>query len=818
MTAIPTVIDEELTRIAGPRTGDELVTGVLRAADGVHGGLPLVAMDVHAAVTGLVATTTVRQVFRNTLGTGIEAVYIFPLPDRAAVTSFTADLAGRRIEGELQERQAARDAYDAAVAVGHRAALAEEERPGVFTTTVGNLQPGEEATLTLVLTGPLPVDGGEATLRFPLVVAPRYIPGTPLDGAQAGAGTALDTGAVPDASRISPPVLLPGQSSPVALSLTATIDPAGLGPVTVRSSLHAVATESEGGTTVVRLHPGERLNRDVVLRLALAAESELTCAAVIAEDIVQVTLVPELTATRRDRDVVVLLDRSGSMDGWKMVAARRAAARVVDTLTDRDRFAVLAFDHYVERPTGLATGLVPALDRNRFAAVGWLSGLEARGGTELAGPLEQSADLLHADEGRDRVLVLVTDGQIGDEDRVLARITPRLNGTRVFTLGIDRAVNAGFLQRLAATGAGRCELVETEDRLDEVLTGIHRRIAPPVLTDVVVEIDGRPVTDPAPAHSDLFEGSPLLLGGSVGDATGDVIVRAKTATGEPFSTKITPVRTDDKAVRAVWARARLRDLEDAYAAGTGEVTPTNIVEFSLAHGVLSRFTAFIAVDHSRKTTGDHHTVVQPVEAPDGWVESDADVSVPSFMLRGGAPMPAHAYEAASDSAYGGAPAFAPGSPAPAGPPPPIPAPMSAPRPMNPAGAPPPPQPSAPWGSPAGMPRPAPGSAPMFARRRARKSFAPASSEATPQLDVVLPFLDRLRALLETPDATAATNLADELASAGASADLVSALHRLAAAITDTDAKAVTAAIGEIRTLRTELAAPPVPKPRRGFWH
>ncbi|MFE4461737.1 VIT domain-containing protein [Nocardia tengchongensis] len=801
MTAIPTVIDEELTRIAGSRAGDELVTGVLRGSDGERDGLPLVAMDVHVSVVGLVATTTVRQVFRNTLGTGIEAVYIFPLPDRAAVTEFTADLAGRRIEGVLQERQAARDTYDQAIASGHRAALAEEDRSGVFTTTVGNLQPGEEAALTLVLTGPLPVDGGEATLRFPLVVPPRYIPGALLDGPSVGAGTALDTDAVPDASRITPPVLLPGQSSPVALSLTATIDSAGLGPVAVRSSLHAVATDTEGGTTTVRLHPGERLNRDVVLRLAFGSGAELGCAAVLAEDTIQVTLVPAVaTATaRRDRDVVVLLDRSGSMGGWKMVAARRAAARVVDTLTDRDRFAVLAFDHMAEHPTGLDRGLVPALDRNRFAAVGWLAGLEARGGTELAGPLEECADLLRVDEGRDRILVLVTDGQVGDEDRVLARISPRLNGTRVFTLGIDRAVNAGFLRRLADAGAGRCELVETEDRLDEVLTGIHRRIAPPILTDVVVEVDGHAVTDPAPAHSDLFEGAPLLLGGRVEGAVSTVTVRAETAAGEPFSITLTPTRSDDKAVRAVWARARLRDLEDAYAAGTGQVLPARIVEFSLAHGILSRFTAFIAVDRSRKTTGGQQTVVQPVEAADGWdMLTGADVEINAMRRRS---------VSAPGSAYPSAPAAAYGSPPPQ---------ASAPRSVPLAGA---PLPAASFAQHAR--RPEPGSLPsdgqrrLFGRRRARSE---SKSANTSMPDVVLPFIDRLRALLDAPDPAVATELADLLHTVGAPVDLVEALRRLAAALTIGDVTAVNTAVGEIRSLRTELASPPPGKPRREFWH
>lgn len=789
MSTIPAVTDNELARIGGPRTDEEMVTGVLRPADGDHTGLPLVAMEVHVSVVGLVATTTVRQVFRNTLTTGIEAVYIFPLPDRAAVTSFTADLAGRRVEGVLKERQAARDTYDQAIASGHRAALAEEDRPGVFTTTVGNLQPGEEAVLTLVLTGPLPVDGGEATVRFPLVVPPRYIPGQPLDGPQAGSGTELDTDAVPDATRISPPVLLPGQPSPVALSLTATIDPAGLGPVSVRSSLHAVAEENDGGTTVVRLHPGERLNRDVVLRLRLGNGAALASTAVVADDTVQVTLVPAgLTArSGRGRDIVVLLDRSGSMGGWKMVAARRAAARVVDALTDRDRFAVLGFDHVVERPGGLERGLVAALDRNRFAAVAWLAGLEARGGTELAPPLEEAADILRADEGRERVLVLVTDGQVGDEDRILRRIAPRLNGTRIFTLGIDRSVNAGFLQRLAASGAGRCELVETEDRLDEVLTQIHRRIAPPVLTDVVVEVDGRAVTDPAPGHSDLFEGVPLLLGGRIGGSADAVVVRARTAAGEPWSTTITPARVDDKAVQAVWARARIRDLEDAFAARSGKITAEQIVEFSLAQGVLSRFTAFVAVDRSRTTEGGPLTVVQPVEPADGW-----DMLAASPM-------------SASGIAFGAAPA----GPAMRSASPPAPGSM-------------PMQPTAQFGRPPAAPAE---QRKLFGRRRRAGRGVPAAeatpwteAPGTPVPDLVAAFADRLRALLARPDVTAATTLADDLESVGAPRDLVAALRRLITALTAGDSAAVDTAVADIHRIRPELTAAPKQAHRRDFWH
>src|SRR5205085_3694882 len=123
------------------------------------------------------ATTRVRQTFANSLDEHVEATYIFPLPHRAGVTSFVAVLGGRRVEGVLKERQQARDDYDAAIAAGQRAALLEEDRPGVFTAKVGNLGPGETAEVELELTGPVPYDDGQAAFRFPLVVAPRYVPG-----------------------------------------------------------------------------------------------------------------------------------------------------------------------------------------------------------------------------------------------------------------------------------------------------------------------------------------------------------------------------------------------------------------------------------------------------------------------------------------------------------------------------------------------------------------------------------------------------------------------------------------------------------------
>ncbi|WP_067176166.1 VIT domain-containing protein [Microtetraspora niveoalba] len=769
------------------------------ALETAKGNLPLESVDITARVAGLVAGVEMAQGFRNPFDVTLEATYVFPLPPRAAVTAFRMVADNRVIDGVLKERGQARADYDRALAAGRRAAMAEEDRPDVFTVRVGNVLAGERVRVHLTLSQPLPFEDGAAEFRFPLVVAPRYVPGTPLDGGRAGDGTAPDTDAVPDASRVTPPVLLPGFPNPVRLSLVTTIDPAGLRLDAIRSSLHEVAREGNS----ISLVPGERLDRDFILRFAFAPSTSLalvpdsaarppavavppagrpseppptgtpagsigtpagsedahasdqgiatepgtagTPDAGVAiepspgEGTFTLTVVPpaDPPAETAPRDVVLLLDRSGSMAGWKMVAARRAAARIVDTLTARDRFAVLAFDSTIER--AFSGGLTPATDRNRYRAIEHLCRVEARGGTEILAPLEEALrlldgsappppdrpDLQHSPFGRpvsgrspdhfpgqgpesasppehhapdenghgeavdqidaalpgeaagggphgrtsapagsrDRVLVLVTDGQVGNEDQILERTGARLSGVRVHAVGIDRAVNAGFLGRLALLGSGRCELVESEDRLDEAMEHIHRRIGSPLVTGLSVRADGFDLIPGTVTHAgSLYPGVPLVVsgryracapaeeprrvprsgtgdaaegsaspGGTAGDRTSSgqlvddrqaLTVQGLTSDGRPWETRVPAVAVtgaaEGGAVRAVWARAHVRALEDRYAVGDRSLEH-DIVETSLRFGVLCRFTAFVAVDTRVVAGGEpEHHVIQPVELPSGW--------------------------------------------------------------------------------------------------------------------------------------------------------------------------------------------------------
>lgn len=768
--------------------------GALRTA---RGNLPLESVDVSADISGLIAGVEVTQGFRNPYDVTLEATYVFPLPDRAAVTGFRMEADDRVIEGVLKERGQARADYDRALREGKRAAIAEEDRPDVFTIRVGNLLPGERVSVRLTLSQPLPYEDGAATFRFPLVVAPRYIPGTPLDGPGPGSGdgTAPDTDAVPDASRITPPVLLPGFPDPVRLSLTATIDAAGLDLREMASSLHVVEEEvHEEEGHKVRLRPGERLDRDFILRLSFDASTALQ---LDGEGAFSLTVLPPaLESPRAPRDLVLLLDRSGSMGGWKMVAARRAAARIVDTLTEQDRFAVLTFDSVVEQAF---EGLVAASDRNRYRAVEHLARVDARGGTELLEPLRQAISLLHDQAGRERVLVLVTDGQVGHEDQILEQTGGALSAMRVHTVGIDRAVNAGFLGRLAGLGAGRCELVESEDRLDAAMEQIHRRIGAPLVTDLSLkDLDVEPGT--VTHLGSIFPGVPLRVHGRYRNGS-SVTVRGL-ASGTPWEQQVTGTVVDNPAIRAVWARAHLRELEDRYAMGEHELE-AQIVRVSLENGVLCRFTAYVAVDTRKVAEGEpEHRVIQPVEPPSGW-ELPQNPPMMPFMAQA-AVMAAPSFRAMSVPDPGFAPGQGHGLAGGA---------------QETGGAPSAPSGSFGGGSAGGRMSPSPRYAPPPAPRPGASGLESVRTQLVVELD-------RLKALLGGPDPLYLADLGSRLSALaaflGGHPELSALAQELQAAeLPGTDAEALrTHAIEVLTALTSEspsLGSPAPSTPRRPFW-
>ncbi len=597
------------------------------------GHLPLQSMDIEGEILGLLYRLKLRQRFFNVYNQPLEAVYIFPMPARAAVSAFVMQTQERRIVGELQERGQARRAYQQAIAEGKQAALAEEERAEVFTMTVGNIPAGQWVDVELTLDGPLSWIDDQAMFRFPLVVAPRYIPGSPLAGAGVGEGTAVDTDAVPDASRISPPVLLPGYPNPVRLRIDLQVLSGGLAFQPPSVSLSDLQCLQDDSGLRLQLSPtANRLDRDLIVRFPLALDHIQTTVNGQHQDgehYLMVNLVPDRGLQRpplQPRQVVVLLDRSGSMQGWKMVCARRAVGRLVDSLNEKDHFQVLTFDTQVEYLNPAKTGLIPASDRERFSALEKLGGVEDRGGTEILQAIQQGTQLLQGQH--QPYLLLITDGQVGNESEVLRWIQQEAAGIRMFCVGIDKAVNHSLLERIAQVSGGHFTLVESEEQLDVAMDNLRRRIHRPLLTRV--RIAGMASSQ----QVDLFEGAcSRLFAKASGEVPQQIVLEGKDAHDRPWSQTLPVIRYAGDCIRKMWARERVLELEHGFLAGWRDPAcqPAGITQVSLKYGVLCRFTAFVAVDHQSKVEGERHRVVQAVSQPEGWAEAQ----VPQEQARRG---------------------------------------------------------------------------------------------------------------------------------------------------------------------------------------
>jgi Ca-activated chloride channel family protein len=608
------------------RKDDEQGFGALL---GPSGGLPLTSLSLTASIVGEDAELSLTQCFVNDSDDVLEVTYVFPLPRQAAVVRARAVVGDRVISGDVKERGEARAAYAQARRQGRAAALLEQERGDVFTLTVGSIGPRQSATFELVLAQALLVADDEITFRFPFTIAPRYVPGVPLGGPQAGTGTAADTDVAADASRVTPPVLLPGSPRPVQLSAVVRVrDPERREKVT--SSIEAVDTSFADGWWTMALRPGVAPDRDWVVRRQIAADGELQVAPDPGADEGTFTLrLPPVAAAPVDgMDVVIVLDRSGSMGGWAMRCARDAARYLLDGLTPADRVAVLAFDDQLVGLVDdhLADASAAHLTRLREA----LGLVVPRGGTELKPALAWAAQCLMdapaRQPARERAIIVLTDGAVADDDALVRQVSSLAGDVRVHTVGICAAVNEGLLGRLSEQTAGLCELVESPARMAAIARRLAATLRPPALTGGALSLEGATVlTDslhPAPGSRgfEAFEGRPLVVRGRYRGPAPSSATFTATRAGAAMRTEVVADVIDSSASRTLWARAHLEALEQRYAATGDEALEVEIVSHAVAHQLPSRLTAWVAMSDDQVIAPGTpvRQQTQPVVAPQGF--------------------------------------------------------------------------------------------------------------------------------------------------------------------------------------------------------
>lgn len=615
--------------------------------------LPLAGVGIKAKVADRIATVEVHQRFINDHQNAIECTYVFPLSGGCAVSDFEMRVGTRIIKGIVEERAQARATYQQALNEGKRAALLEQERDDVFTVQVGNIPPGEEVSVVLTYSEKLVFfEDGRTEILLPLVVAPRYIPGDAVDDdPNVGTGTESDTDIVPDASRITPPRLVKGFDPQVALNIEVEIATADqLIVEDIACSQHATKIALSADTIKVGLSRSDELmDRDFVLSWRMASSkivsNLLMFTAESGEHYGMLSILPpaaEVVLTV-PRDVVFVLDRSGSMNGEKMVWAARSCANLLSTLRPSDRFAIAAFDDAIEwydprHHDGNGMGKFAYADEAGIAlGCDYLRTVTARGGTEMYWALDKALNELSAVQStitgqRIPVVVMITDGDVGDESRIFGLIQKRIGDARLFTIGVDSAVNTGLLRRVAQLGGGTASFVQPGAQIDEALRSVAREIGPPVLTDITVDDAGKVV------HKDSItpENLPDVFAGRAScvflkmTKKGAIKIKGKLPDGKSFEEKVTPTAVQVKAISQLWAKSRITDLEDQMRMRPQQMQAlrNDLIALSIAHCILTRFTAFVAVDHSEiaNASGKRLDITQPVQEPAGWSEADAGLS------------------------------------------------------------------------------------------------------------------------------------------------------------------------------------------------
>ena len=588
---------------------------------------PLKHTDVKAQISGFLSRVTVTQEFENPFKEKIEAVYTFPLPQNAAVDDMTMVVGDRTVRGKILRREEAQAVYEAAKNNGQTASLLNQERANIFTQSVANILPGEQIKITISYVETLKYEAGSYEFVFPMVVGPRYVPGN-ATGAQS-TGFSPDTDRVPDASRITPQPPPAGMRAGHDISIDVMLD-AGVPLDELNSKTHEVVIErpDDRRAHVALKDQATIPNKDFILRYDVAGKQisdALLTHSTGHSGFFTLILQPPERVTAEDvtpKELVFVLDTSGSMSGFPIEKAKETMKLALDNLYPYDTFNLITFsgDEHILFPEP-----VPATKENLAKAQAFLETRQGGGGTEMMKAIKASMDPSDKQD-HVRIVCFMTDGYVGNDMEIIGEVQRHPNA-RVFSFGIGSSVNRFLLEGMAKYGRGEVEYVGLNDDGSAAAKRFHERIRNPLLTDISVDWNGMAVSDVYPKTiPDLFGAKPVILSGTYsGNGKGVIRLKGKMS-GRDFVREI-PVdfsSTEQHDVLAtLWARNRVDDLmsQDFNGAQRGAMkddVKQAITQLGLDYRLMTQFTSFVAVEEMIVTDGGQPRRVDvPVEVPEG---------------------------------------------------------------------------------------------------------------------------------------------------------------------------------------------------------
>ncbi|HQR40449.1 MAG TPA: VIT domain-containing protein, partial [Blastocatellia bacterium] len=647
--------DVEATIDEVPTEGQLLATAPDQTVKGVF---PLRHTDVHASISGFLSRVTVTQQFENPYTDKIEAVYVFPLPQSAAVDRMTMKVGDRTITGKVAPRAEARAEYEAARDEGYAASLLEQERPNIFTQSVANILPGERIDITISYIEMLAYDDGTYTWVFPMVVAPRYIPterkpapvAAKPETERQNAKRAEKTGPpVPDAGRITPSLVPRGVRSGHDIAIQVELD-SGVPLVDVKSVLHDVSVSRTGASSATVQLADEAVipNRDFVMTFDVAGRTISDAVLAHADPrggFFSLILQPPDSVPANDvtpKELVFVLDTSGSMGGFPIEKAKECIRMALDGLYPDDTFNLITF---AGETSILFPAPVPATKENLARANAVLDGQQGGGGTEMMTAIRAALEPTdHQDHVR--VVCFMTDGEVGNDMEIIGEVRKHPNA-RVFSFGIGDSVNRFLLEKIATEGRGEAQFVSLADDGSAAARRFHQRVRNPLLTDVRIDWGGLAVADVYPQRlPDLFGAQPVIVCGRYDRAgTGTIRLIGKSAGREVSRTiqvAFPESETANDSLASLWARMRIdatmaEDWEGLQSGTPRQDVEAEITRLGVRYGLMTQFTSFVAVDDSTSRGKDAAKRIDvPVELPEGMIrEAVESAGIPEAI---GAPV------------------------------------------------------------------------------------------------------------------------------------------------------------------------------------
>jgi Ca-activated chloride channel family protein len=615
------------------RPGDARSGSLFLKTDDGYADATRLGIDVDLTVSGPTVRARVTQIFRNPTPNWVEATYVYPLPAGGAVDTLKMVIGDRIVVGEIKERQQARIIYQQAQRNGQKAALTEQERPNIFTNSVANIGPGETVLVQIEYQEPVQQSGNEFSLRVPMVVGPRYNPAPVVQSVDfrpdAGGWGATTSDSVPDRDRISPQVLDPAEQPANPTAITVRLQ-AGFPLGEVKSHHHQVKVENlDSSTRVIRLSEGVvPADRDFELSWKPAAEKAPSVGLFRehlgdADYLLAFVTPPSIAQAEQKplpREVIFVIDNSGSMGGTSIVQAKASLTYALSRLQPNDRFNVIRFDHTMDM---LFPSSVPADAEHIGNARSFVGALQAAGGTEMV-PAMRAALTDHATDAANcvRQVVFLTDGAIGNEQQLFDTLTAMRGRSRVFMVGIGSAPNTFLMTRAAELGRGTFTHIGSVEQVEERMRGLFAKLENPAVTGLTAKFSDAAVDLTPAAIPDLYRDEPLVLVAKLDRLKGSVEIKGRIGDRPWVVTLPLANAAEGKGLSKLWARRKIDDAEIARTMQTAIPADADktILALALEHQLVTRLTSLVAVDKTpSRPEGEPLKLSElPLNLPAGW--------------------------------------------------------------------------------------------------------------------------------------------------------------------------------------------------------